>query len=184
MMGMAILAAVVCVLAALVLFNLALTFGLVRRLRMALEDGGIAPGGSIDVPGFPVVGSRVDPFAAQTLDGESLSDADLSAGPAVVAYFSVGCPACVKVKKKLLARGVSGPLTVIVAGEPGDLEAIALAEEFMTIAEKVAVVEQDSAAVEALRVEGYPTLVRLEDGVVQASGYKLDAIAAQLVPVG
>lgn len=182
---MTLLTAAVCVLGGLVLFDLALTFGLARRLRLALDGTTVKIGAAPGIePSFPTVGSGVAPFAVHALDGARMSEVDVGSGSVVVGFFSVGCEPCTAVKDQIVANNIPEPLFVFVVGAPEDSASMALAQELATVARRVAVINHDGSPVTALGVRAYPTLVRLEDGVVRASGYRLDAVAADVVRAG
>jgi phage tail sheath gpL-like len=181
---MAVLTAAVCVLAAIVLVDLALTFGLIRHLRLALDGETLSLGAPLDIPPFVAVGSEVASFKARALDGGDLTTSDVSSGSVVVAYFSAGCEGCTVEKDKLLGSAAPEPLVAFVTATPDGDASDDLARELATVAHRVAVVDQKSSAVNALDVQVYPTFVRLEDGVVSASGYRLSSVIADVMPVG
>ncbi len=168
---MTVLIAAVCILSALVLFNLLLSFGLVRRMRLSSEGAEVTSG--------PPAGARISPFSARALDGVSISERDLVAGPLIVGFFQTGCQPCVAVKEQLIAGGAREPLVVFVQGDPDDPASHALAQQLATVARWVAVVEHDSPPTRAFAVAAYPTLIRLDGGVVQAAGYRLRDIGLE-----
>jgi hypothetical protein len=181
-MGTAVVVAVAVVAVATV-FNLTLTLGLARRMR--LELGTPAAGeGTVGGPAFPTAGLRIGSFGEVGVDGREITDADVSEGERLVGYFSANCPACAHVRRRLLAQGAPLPLTAFVAGSAEDPEVTELARDIAAVAEHVAIVDLDGPATLALAVEAYPTLVRLQDGIVRASGYKLDAVAPAALVVG
>lgn len=75
-----------------VLFNLVLTIGLVRRLRTI---GGGAPAGRPNPGGLPA-GVGAPDFSAPDGTGVPRRRSELGGGPVALAFFSPGCPSCVE----------------------------------------------------------------------------------------
>jgi thiol-disulfide isomerase/thioredoxin len=172
------LSAAVCLTAAGAIFNLALTLGLARRLRLAALPDAAAGGASPPLPGFPMAGVPVSSFSAQTRSGVELSEADVSDGPMFVGFFSVGCEPCAALKRELLASdSPPQPFVAFIIGADDDPTTATLASELSSVAREVAVIDHGSSPVKAMQVEAYPTLLRLDGGVVQSSGWTMDAIS-------
>lgn len=168
MFGIAVV--VVCIV--LTLLNLVLTLGVIRRLRGHAErlDGLEGAEGWRD----PIMGpgNRPGPFSAVDVDGERITDADLAGG--VVAFFSPDCGIC----REWLPRFADAAtalgdrrraLAVIVASSATDPAA---AEQVAALRDAATVVVEDAKGplATALRVAGFPAMVRLDEhGTVVAN---------------
>ncbi|WP_327288547.1 TlpA family protein disulfide reductase [Streptomyces sp. NBC_01198] len=117
---MVVLTAAVCVLAVVVLFNLTVTAGLVRRLR---EQALAAPAQAYDAGG-PAIGAPAPTLTARTADGR-----DVEVGAAgrrtLVAFFATSCTACSREAPGFAARAAElreQGLTVVTVLDrrPGD----------------------------------------------------------------
>jgi len=155
---MPFLAAAVVLLGLLCLFNLVLTFGVIRRLRtydQRLADNAAAP----QVLG---VGERIDEFTTATVDGEPLSHTQL-ATETVVAFFSPDCKPCRTKLPRFVeyARALPGGRTQAVATVVGSAaEAAEFVEQLSPVA-RVVVEEPDEAMATAFHVQAFPTLLRV-----------------------
>ncbi len=156
--------------------NLFLIFAVTRRIAaMEARSGTGAPAVT------PVAGHRVGDFGVRTLAGRALTHGDLTGTATVVVFLSPGCPPCETMARSLAAglrpRGL--PMLVFVAAPGADLAAELAGELADSLAAdaQVAVILQESTIAEAFGVGGYPTALRIEDGVVAAASNRLDAIA-------
>lgn len=162
----------VCVLALAVLLNLMLTLGLARRLRVASRTAGAATD-----PAVPKAGTRVGPFSIPVVGGDAVTTDDLASGIVEAAFLSVGCEPCARVKQELLDRGpATRSLMTFVVGAGDDPAAQRIADDLSTVSSEIAIVNVDSSVVKAFDIRAYPTLILLNDGVVQRAGWQLDAI--------
>jgi hypothetical protein len=161
----AIVAAIV-VLTALVLLNLLLTFGVIRRLRehaQALET--VSPRTTL------TVGATVPDFAATTDRGEAVSAATLRSTGALVAFLAPDCPACeeqLPAVRSRLAEAVAGPAAVLVvltrlhpapdAADSAAAEAAALVENLGVAGGPALIVHEplDGPAQLAFQVAAFP----------------------------
>lgn len=167
-------AVAIALLALLTLLNLVLTLGLARRLRLAHHGGPDET--SVQQP-FPSAGASIGAFSVASLDGGRLDTESLSNGTVRAAFLSVGCEPCATVKQQLLDRGyVAHPLVVFVVGEADDPMAQEIADDLSPVTDRIAIVDVDSPAVRAFDVRAFPTLVLLTEGVVQRSGWRLQAL--------
>jgi hypothetical protein len=164
----------VCLLTLALLLDLVLTLGLARRLRVALRAVEVSQPSAEDA--FPRAGTKIGSFSVSLLSGAEVNAEDLSSGDIEAAFLSVGCEACGLVKQQLVERGPVGhQLITFVVGEPDDPAAQRLADDLSTVARDVAIVGTDGPVVNAFGVQSYPTLVSLEDGVIQRAGWRIDA---------
>lgn len=171
---MGVLTAAVSIIAVLAAFNLLLTFGLIRRLRLMGSTG-------VGKPALPALGALVGSFATSTLDGATVSERDLLSGPAVVGFFEAECQPCADLKREILDRGAPASLLAFVEGSAQDQATLAFARDLATFA-RVAVVEPSSSPARAFGVTAFPTLMRLHDGVVVAAGHRLGDVETKRAP--
>ncbi|MGJ6966023.1 hypothetical protein ACSDR0_29355 [Streptosporangium sp. G11] len=174
---MAYVAAAAVLLGLLVVTNLILTVGVVRRLRehtaelAALRGGG---SGGLDVDVAMPAGTPVGGFDATSVADLPVSLATLGERP-LVGFFSPNCQPC---KEKLPSfveyaatrpQGRDAVLAVTIGTRE---ETAALAELLGPVA--TVVVESDQGPVQrAFGVSGFPAFVLVEEGVVSASGFDL-----------
>lgn len=123
----------VAVLVVATLLNLALTVGVIRRLRDHTEQLAAMPGPD----GFPAgfeppassmvpVGQRVPDFAAMTTEGETISRDGLS-GRTLVAFLSPDCPGCLDQLPHLVEYAAGFPggreqVLAVLGGTDEDVE--------------------------------------------------------------
>ncbi|MEV6520421.1 TlpA disulfide reductase family protein [Longispora sp. NPDC051575] len=170
---MAILAAAVILVGLLTALNLFLTFGVIRRLRehtRTLEQ--VAGGHQGDI--MLAAGTAIGAFAATTTTGTTVTDATLN-GPTLVGFFSPTCEPCKERLPQFLeyARSFDGRVLAVAVGPDADVA------DLLTSLRPVAdvVVETDDGPVnKAFGVSGYPALCLVDDGVVVASGYQIEAL--------
>jgi hypothetical protein len=164
--------------------NLVLLLAVVRRLRL-LEARGPQP----FVPSaLPAAGTVVGSFRAADTSGAEMTEADLAGGPRLVAFVMTGCDPCHGVLTSLRTDTRFDPARtlILVAGEAGS----ARAREVLELADglgRVAMVEHGGPVTVAFgRVDGFPALLSVRDGVVVSSGRQLDDVApaGSLSPVG
>lgn len=74
---------------AVAVLNLLLTTAVIRRLRQ-LESRLATPGADSG----PALGSQLPKFSAELASGDIVGADDLTGSPAILAFFSTGCPAC------------------------------------------------------------------------------------------
>lgn len=169
-----ILLAFVILLLLVVALNLTMTFALTRQLRM-LEAAAPAAGSLA----LPVVGERIGNFRVTTIDGEKISERQLANINAIAAFVMPGCEPCHKIVGQLRGGGLpfAGDKFMFVAGESNDAATVELARSLTSIG-RVAVISPDGAAAAAFGgVTGYPTLLRLESGIIRSAGRSLTAVA-------
>ena len=179
---MVFLAAGVGILAVAVLFNLSLSFAIVRRLRLERSSGATAAGNAVKNDRLPLAGRLVGEFRVTTADGDELTQEEISTGKTFVAFVMPGCPPCQAFKDDLARRldvlqRVDRAL-FLVQGE-GD-PAQTLVESFSPLGD-VALITPDHEIHDAFGgMIGFPGLVVLTRGVVVAAGYGLSDLSAGL----
>lgn len=157
--------------------SLGLTLSLGRRLRTAEEQLRQFTDPTADLP---EVGTRVPAFAAVTTADEPITEADLTGDEEVlVGFLSAGCESCrwdlPKLTTVLADVASRGPRPVVVlAGDParrdemrGDLAAVAR------------LIEDDEASTltKLFGVRGFPSLLRVADGIVVRAGHTIGELA-------
>ncbi|ANW22182.1 hypothetical protein [Streptomyces clavuligerus] len=180
------LIAAVVLLGALCLLDLLLTVGVIRRLRtqqgartlrdQAPDDGMLPP--------RAIVGD----FAATTVDGRSLTPADLRS-PAVVAFLNPGCAPCheelPRVAAALAAAPGNGVLAVVAGGEPGEDDTDLMLRELSPYG---TVVHEGISGplTEAFKVRAFPALCRVRRAggqlVVESVGEQVLSASPALLP--
>jgi hypothetical protein len=164
------------VLILLVLTDLLLTFGVIRRLRehaeklTGLQESMVGPS-----PTAPRPGSAIADFPpALATDGNTVSPAELRSGTRLVAFYSVGCGSCEKDVLPLTdrLRGVkgSGVSAFVIVEVPDDSEQSGAHVARLTdsIGAMGSVVREPfhGPVQEAFDVNVFPTYVVVEGGVV------------------
>jgi thiol-disulfide isomerase/thioredoxin len=178
---MALLVAAVTFVGLLGLLDLALTIGVVRRLRehsALLGRRSPFPLGEAIAP----AGGTIGDFAALSADGEPVRR-DLLADRTLVGFFAPDCAPCREMVPKFIAYATDVPggrqrALAVVVGESG------AAAEYVAALESVAsvVVEPlDGPLAVAFRVRGFPALAIVDaDGTVLDSGVAFEDLAAAL----
>ncbi|MFI7673154.1 TlpA family protein disulfide reductase [Actinophytocola sp. NPDC049390] len=139
--------------------HLLLTFALIRRVRDLQNRTGVPHDDGLPAPGTPV-----GPFSLERLDGSTLDTGDLATGDVLVGFFAAGCSPCTAVVTDLLDDPPAERFVALV--DSGETEPTTdLATRLSAIAE-VAVVPWESTVSAAFGQEGFPTLLRVRDGVI------------------
>lgn len=166
---MELLAAAVVVVGLLSMANLLLMVGVIRRLRKMATQSEF---GSPMMDGL-LVGERMPEFAAMTTAGEPVTH-ELVSGPALIAFFSPGCPPCEELLPRFIARArtSSSQAFAVVVADPG--EDVAEKVERLREVARVVVEPPMGDLQRAFKVQGYPTVYVIDaDGTV--AGTNLDA---------
>jgi thiol-disulfide isomerase/thioredoxin len=165
------LAAAVAVLTVLVVLDLFLTIGVVRRLREHTEQLSRMQADPIG-PGIVTTGDRVGEYVATTADGRTVSRADLAGGPTVVGFFSTSCPACERRIPDFVEYARSGPARVlaVVVGS-GDL-ADDMSDRLSGVPGVVVrEADEEGPIVRAFAVTAFPSFAVVDgDGAVLSGG--------------
>ncbi|MFB9236537.1 hypothetical protein ACFFWC_13410 [Plantactinospora siamensis] len=168
------------VLAVLVLLDLLLTFGVIRRLRdhtEQLKRAQLMPEAVIASPGTPVGN-----FVAATTDGESLTAESLTR-ETVVGFFSPGCQPCEALLPGFVdhARTVAGGrdrVVAVIATDSPDSTLVAEKVAALSPYARTIVERYDGPALTALGAQAYPAVYLVQDRTVVASGRDLRALPA------
>ena len=169
---MTLLSAAVVIVGLIAVVDLMFSLALARRIRL-VADGDVhrnerpAP--------VPAVGHVVAPFETRTVSGDRLTLADF-ASPSVAVFATAGCSPCERLKDAILADPPAEALRVFIYGATGN-GLPPIATELAAISDEVVWMGTDDALPRAFGgVIGYPTLLRVVNGVVVASGTKLGDI--------
>jgi hypothetical protein len=171
------LTAAVVVLAAMTLFNLLLSLGLVRRIR---QYGDLLAERQSPATAAPqlmhAVGSQISPFESATVDGDPV----VLAGRTIVAFFSPTCGGCEKAIGDFVpyAAEVSGgasQVLAVVAGRGGET-----ADRFVSMLSSVARVvrePENGPASRAFGVSAVPVFGVLNDAnTLEITGFRVDQL--------
>jgi len=170
---MAFLVAAVVLFAALALFNLLLTLGVMRRLREQAEL--ISARGSADGAdeGVMPAGSTIGEFVTSAEDDTAVTSLDLSEDT-MVGFFSPQCQPCRDRVPEFIALLESVPaserkaIAVVIGDRSSTSEMVA---QLAPVA-RVITGEQAEPVVKAFDTVSYPALYRMgNDGLVAASGH-------------
>jgi hypothetical protein len=172
---MPVLTAIGVVLLVLVLVDLALTAGIIRRLRGDATP--LAPGTN-PRPGFRVSLER---------DSEEWPSgaADMMSDWALVAFVMKDCPGCERLRRQI---DLAGPLPVplYAVGDPSSGAAEQLSDYLASWPARTRLIApQPIDLLDSFgRPDTYPTLVLLDDGVVRASGHRMNDVADAMAALG
>lgn len=171
---MVALTAAVVLVGVLVLLDLVLTLGLIRRLR-SHADVLAELRSPAATPPLPRIGAAVGSVTGTTSDGEEVSRDTFPEG-AVVGFFSTWCAAC---KEQLPAfLRYAGPLgrervLSVVQGDDGLPDLV----ETLSSVGRVVVEPDGGPIASAFDVQTYPTLARVDaDWKVTASALSVDEL--------
>lgn len=165
-------------LAGLTVLNIVLSLALIRRVRplqAAAEELGAPPDKNL-----PRAGTRVREFTAGAIDGTPLTQEGLGAGPVLVGVVIPDCPWCERLHARLVADRPRLPLWVFVHGSAGDPAAEAVVRKFSAVAVRVAYAGDE--VLQALGMSdavAFPTLLRVDHGVIRAAGHRLPDVLSQ-----
>jgi thiol-disulfide isomerase/thioredoxin len=168
-----ILIAVIVVVGVAVAADLLLSFAVIRRLAalQARVKSGVSSGGS------PAIGHRIGDFRIDLITGGVFTPADLTDSRVLVAFFMTGCEPCKKTVAELgqLPAPLPFPLYVLINGRHEDADVLSLAAAMPPEARvgRIAALEE---TVEAFGIDGYPTVLAIEDGAVTASGLNFGSV--------
>ncbi len=173
---MAYLAGAMVVFGLLTLLNVALTVGVIRRLREHTAALAALPAGGGDVGGDVALsaGSTVGAFTAVDNQGVPVSLSTLGTRP-LVGFFSPSCGPCKERMPEFIEYAGTRP-----GGRHGILAvAVGTPEETADMVERLGavatvVIEPDQGPVQkAFAVSGFPAVVLVEDGRVAASHFNI-----------
>jgi hypothetical protein len=165
-----ILIAVVVLVGVIACTNLLISFALIRRVA-ALQTRGP------EVTG-PAIGREVGQFRVPLLGGGEFSRDHLAAPRTLAVFLTTSCEPCRRAITELAA--MSGPLpwplyVVIIRTDADDDDALEVAGQ-MPAGSRVGVIAAAEAPLEAFGIDGYPTVLTIEDGIIRASGFRVAAL--------
>jgi hypothetical protein len=155
--------------------DLLLSFALIRRVA-ALTSGGVGAGPVVDAP---ALGHEVSAFGVPLLDGGEFSRADLTGTRALAVFLTTSCEPCRKAITELrtLSVPLPGPLYVVIVRTDADTDSDVFdAAAGMPAGARVGIVSSAQAPLQAFGIDGFPTVLTLDDGVVSASGFRVAAL--------
>lgn len=159
------------VLFAISLATLALLFALISRVRSLQEL--VLKNRTAD--GLPQPGDPVGRFEVTTTAGEVITDLSLALETTLVGFFLPGCVPCERVQAELRERPPGVPMVAVIRATAEDARAPAMRDALAQVA-RVAYAGAEDPVSRAFRNTGYPTLVRIENGLVAAAGYRLSDV--------
>ncbi|WP_328993183.1 hypothetical protein OG394_02655 [Kribbella sp. NBC_01245] len=178
---MAFLTAAVILLGALVLLNLVITLGLVKRVRSHAEHlGQLVNQHQAEVanPGALEVGVQVGEFSAVSTEGTEISRDTFTDG-AIIGFFSTWCDACEEHLPGFIAYAEPLGRDRVLAVVQGDGDGLADLTGRLAKVAQVVIEEGQGPIAEAVGVRGMPTMAVVDGGWrVVSSGFS----AAMLTP--
>jgi thiol-disulfide isomerase/thioredoxin len=171
---MTVLSVAVAVLAVLVLLDLVLTLGVVRRLRDHSTRIGVLQGIQPEEASLPDAGAEIAPFTVVTASG-TLTNDDL-AEPTLVGFFTPDCPSCEEKLPTFLSYAHEFPggkarVIGVVASESGGVSYRNALSEVATVATE----RERGDMQKAFGVQAFPTFLVIVDGqIVQATHHVTD----------
>lgn len=154
---------------ALSLFNLMLSLRMARQLRAYAEIFGTLQPAEADAGTRPP-GSGIGAFRTVAIDGTSVDDAWFTE-PALVGFFSPGCPACGELIPGFVAAAADHRALAVIENGPEPMDDY-LAK--LTGSAVIVVGDQARPVVAAFGVSGYPAVCAVDGhGVITATGAHL-----------
>jgi thiol-disulfide isomerase/thioredoxin len=170
-----ILVAVIVVLGVAVAADLLLSFAVIRRL--AALQARIKSGAGSGSGGSPAIGHRIGDFQVDLITGGAFTRRDLAGSRVVVAFFMTGCEPCKKTVAELAELPAPLPfaLYVLINGRHDDADVLSLAAK-MPAGARVGRIAALEETIEAFGIDGYPTVLSIEDGAVTAAGLRFSNV--------
>jgi hypothetical protein len=171
---MAVLGGAVVVLAVVVVFNLLITFAVLRRLRVHEER--LARGVAVGEPGDDLLGRALPTFTATSTTGATVTDASGTAR--LVGFFSATCAPCREQARAFAQHDDPNRLAIVLMEDApaADQEAIlaALAGSPSIVADSTS-----SELATMMGVSSFPQLLQLDStGIVVDARHSVRALAA------
>ena len=161
-------------LAGLAALGLFLSLALVRVLRplqTAIEERGIPD------KMLPRIGGSIARFRVQMGDGSTVTDEALRIGTTLVGFFLPHCPSCDRLHARLLAEPSPWPLLAfVVDAGPEDPDAQAVMDKFAAVGRSGLATDEVRRAIGLGDDAAFPTLVRIENGILTAAGRRLPQV--------
>jgi hypothetical protein len=135
-------------------------------------------------PTLPAVGSTVGAFAITSTDGAAVTEADLANGESLVVMMSPSCEACKDTAAKLAKRRAELPerTFLLLRSDPNDPDLPAVLRKLAGVG-TIAVFDGLAGVEDAFGSRGFPTTVRVRDGVVAAASIKYAEVLPDHVSV-
>jgi thiol-disulfide isomerase/thioredoxin len=167
----------VLILTTLVVVNLILTLGILRRLRAPAEAGVTTLSGPAVEATLPDVDSEPGDFTALTPDGERLTAAHLT-GTTLVGFFATDCASCKELIPRFMDRALAMPggrerVLVVIQGDP--VVAGKLGGLLNTVA-RVITEPNEGQVANAFGVRFFPTVCLLDGLRITASAFDIDRL--------
>ena len=165
-----ILIAVVVVVGIVAGADLLLSFAVVRRLA-ALEARIQGGGGSTST----AVGHEVGDFEVELLTGGVFTLADLMDGPSMVIFLTTTCEPCQAAIAELreLPAPLSFPMYVLINGTG---QAVLNVAADLPPGTRVAEISATHPVMQAFGIDGWPSVLGIEDGIVRTSELKVSRV--------
>ncbi|RJL33448.1 TlpA family protein disulfide reductase [Bailinhaonella thermotolerans] len=169
---MFVLVAAVVLLTVVCLLNLALTVGVIRRLREHSSFIDTVAPVAISPPVTVEPGEKPADFAVTTEDGEPFSR-DLIAAPTLIGFFSPTCAPCAELLPDFIDQaaampGGRGQVLAVIAAK-GRESAAEYAARLSGVA-RVVIEEHDGTVQRAFKTENFPTVYLVDSGGTVISG--------------
>jgi len=161
--------------AILALVNAMLVAALLRRFRPIQEA--VLAGAALPDPSLPAPGTPIGGFVVETLDGGVLDEQRVRSGTYLIGFFASLCLKCEAERTRLFARPLDVPLLSFVYNGDFHDKALALARTLAPLGAAALLTEAVGQAFSHDPESGYPTLMRVEHGVIRAAGHSLAEIA-------
>jgi hypothetical protein len=153
------------------LATLALMFALISRVRTLQEL--VLKNRTQD--GLPRPGDPIGRFEVTTTAGEVITDVSLALETTLVGFFMPDCVPCERVQAELRDRQLGVPMVAFIHAAADEASAAAMSDALTRYA-RVAYAGTEDSVSRAFRTAGYPTLVRIENGLVAAAGHRLSDV--------
>jgi hypothetical protein len=162
-------------LALIAIVNTMLVFALVGRVRTLQETATAQAATAVD-RSLPRPGRRVGPFEVSTASGERITLDSLRDRSTLVGFFITGCTSCEGIREQLVAEPPPLPVLAFVHANGDAQAARAIGDALGAVASVAYYDQKDDVVGDAFGTVQYPTLLRIQDGVVAASGRRLQDI--------
>lgn len=168
----AVLISVITVVGLIALVDLVLTYGLIRRVN-SIQAQPHSTEHSLD----PAVGHRIGDFVAKASDNREITEREFEGSETFAAFVMVGCGPCHRLAEELSQMAPPElPLLLFIASSPGEEEEAAGIAAQVPFAAAVCIIEATGTVTEAFGVTGFPTVIRVGDGTVRATGLSLESV--------
>jgi hypothetical protein len=168
----AVLIATIIIVGLIALVDLVLTYGLIRRVNSIQAESR-----SIDNGLVPAVGHRIGDFVAETTDDREITEREFQSPDTFAVFVMVGCGPCHRLAEELSRMAPpESPLLLFIASSQGAEEEAARIAAKVPFAAAVCVIDSTGDVTEAFGVSGFPTVIRVGEGIVRATGLSLDSV--------